>query len=63
MPPLVAFAGTLGGLALVRWTYRTVRHIQDEIEKARVAVATEPVRPSELPTLKRDPETGAYRPG
>ncbi|MEA2887727.1 MAG: hypothetical protein QOD11_2087, partial [Bradyrhizobium sp.] len=23
MPPLIAFAGALGGLAVVRWAYRT----------------------------------------
>ncbi len=40
--PIVAFAGVLGGLAVVRWAYKTAMRIK---------------------TLRRDPVTGAYRPG
>ena len=35
MPPFVAFAGALGGLAVVRWAYRTARRINEELEEAR----------------------------
>ena len=63
MPPLVAFAGTLGGLAVVRWAYRTAMRINQELEQARLARAAEAARSREIPTLRRDPNTGAYRPG
>jgi len=63
MPPLIAFAGALGGLAVVRWAYRTARRINEELEEARLARAAEPVRTQDIPTLRRDPRTGAYRPG
>ncbi len=63
MPPLVAFAGALGALAVVRWAYRTALRVNRELEEARLARVTEAVRPDEIPTLRRDPNTGAYRPG
>ena len=63
MPPLVAFAGTLGGLAVVRWAYRTALRVSQELEEARQARAAEITRSQEIPTLRRDPNTGAYRPG
>ena len=56
MPPLIAFAGILGGLAVVRW-------VNQELEEARLARVTEAAKSSEIPTLRRDPVTGAYRPG
>ena len=63
MPPLVAFAGALGGLAVVRWAYRTVQRVNRELEEARLARVTEAAKSNEIPTLRRDPTTGAYRPG
>jgi len=63
MPPLIAFAGALGGLAVVRWAYKTAQRINRELEEARLARVAEAVRTGEIPTLKRDPVTGAYRPG
>ena len=63
MPPLVAFAGALGGLAVVRWAYRTALRVSHELEEARLARAAEVARSHEIPTLRRDPNTGAYRPG
>lgn len=62
MPPLIAFAGALGGLAVVRWAYRTALRVNRELEEARLARVAEPV-PNDIPTLRRDPATGAYRPG
>jgi hypothetical protein len=61
--PFVAFAGALGGLAVVRWAYRTAIRVNRELEEARLARAAEIVRSREIPTLRRDPNTGAYRPG
>ena len=37
MPPLIAFAGALGGLAVVRWAYKTAVRINRELEDARMA--------------------------
>jgi hypothetical protein len=62
MPPIVAFAGVLGGLAVVRWAYKTAMRINQELEELRVARVAE-ATPSEIKTLRRDPVTGAYRPG
>ena len=63
MPPLIAFVGALGGLAVVRWAYKTAQRINRELDEARLARVAEGLRTSEIPTLKRDPVTGAYRPG
>lgn len=63
MPPLIAFAGALGGLALVRWVYRTASRVNQELEEARRARLAEASRSNDIPTLRRDPVTGAYRPG
>jgi hypothetical protein len=61
--PLIAFAGALGGLAVVRWAYRTAQRINRELEEARLSRVTEAANPNDIPTLRRDPTTGAYRPG
>jgi cbb3-type cytochrome oxidase subunit 3 len=63
MPPLIAIAGALGGLAVIRWAYRTAQRINHELEEARAAIMAEANRAKEIPTLRRDPATGAYRPG
>jgi hypothetical protein len=60
---LIAFAGVLGGLAVVRWAYKTAQRVNQELEEARLARMAESMRTSEIPTLRRDPVTGAYRPG
>jgi hypothetical protein len=62
MPPLIAIAGALGGLAVVRWAYRTALKVNQELEEARRARVAETVRSGDIPTLRRDPATGAYRP-
>lgn len=63
MPPFVAFAGVLGGLAVVRWAYKTAVRINQELEEARLSRVAEAARAGDIQTLKRDPVTGAYRPG
>ena len=63
MPPLVALAGALGSAAVVRWAYRTARRINQELEELRLARTAQSNGPTEIPTLRRDPVTGAYRPG
>ncbi|OKO71162.1 MULTISPECIES: hypothetical protein [Bradyrhizobium] len=63
MPPFVAFAGVLGGLAVVRWAYKTAVRINQELEEMRLSRVAETARMGDIQTLKRDPVTGAYRPG
>jgi hypothetical protein len=63
MPPMIAFAGVLGGLAVVRWAYRTALRVNRELEEMRQARVAEAARAHDIPTLRRDPATGAYRPG
>ncbi len=63
MPPFVAFAGVLGGLAVVRWAYKTAVRINAELEEMRLSRVAEAARAGEIQTLRRDPITGAYRPG
>ena len=63
MPPFIAFAGVLGGLAVMRWAYRTAQRINQELEDLRMARVSEAAQTSEIKTLRRDPVTGAYRPG
>jgi hypothetical protein len=63
MPPMIAFAGVLGGLAVVRWAYRTALRVNRELEEMRQARVAESARARDIPTLRRDPATGAYRPG
>ncbi|TFV69665.1 hypothetical protein E4K64_32420 [Bradyrhizobium frederickii] len=63
MPPFVAFAGVLGGLAVVRWAYKTAVKINQELEEMRLSRVAETARMGDIQTLKRDPVTGAYRPG
>ncbi len=63
MPPFVAFAGMLGGLAVVRWVYKTAQKVNRELEEARLSRAADVAQTAEIKTLRRDPVTGAYRPG
>ena len=63
MPAVIAFAGVLGGLAVVRWAYKTAQRVNQELDEARRARVAEAARSGDIPTLRRDPVTGAYRPG
>ena len=51
MPPFVAFAGMLGGLAAVRWVYKTAQKINRELEEARLSRAAE-VAQTAAPTVQ-----------
>ncbi len=63
MPPFIAFAGVLGGFAVIRWAYRTAQRVNQELEEMRLGRVAETATSSEIKTLRRDPVTGAYRPG
>ena len=62
MPPLLVLAGSLVGIAMVRWAFRTAGRVNQELEVALATVFAEADR-AKLPTLRPDPVTGAYRPG
>jgi hypothetical protein len=60
MPPLVIVAlGALGATMLARWALRGAQRFNHEPEEARVR---EGGRDERMPTLRRDPVTGVYRP-
>ncbi len=63
MPPFIAFAGVLGGLAVIRWAYKAALRVNQELEEQRLARVAEAASTGEIKTLRRDPVTGAYRPG
>jgi hypothetical protein len=64
MPPAFALAlGLVGAAALVRWCVKEVRRVNAQLDEVRQHAAVEPLDRSELPTLKRDPRSGEYRPG
>lgn len=60
LSPLLKWSlAAAGGAMLVHWVVREARRVNDELN------AIKPVRVSErehLPTLRRDPSTGEYRP-
>jgi hypothetical protein len=64
MPPVIALAlGLVGAAALVRWCVKEVRRVNSELDDVRAPAKVEPVDRDALPTLKRDPNSGEYRPG
>jgi hypothetical protein len=64
IPPLFAWMlGALGATAAVRLVVKEARRINAELDRVRQSPIAEPVERDNLPTLKRDPATGEYRPG
>jgi hypothetical protein len=63
MPAALALAlGMMGAAALVRWCVKEVHRVNAELDGVPGKVSVEPVDRAALPTLKRDPQTGEYRP-
>ena len=64
-PMLAVTFAMVGATALVRWCAREVRRVNNELDRVRAQAqaAMEPIDRNALPTLKRDPITGEYRPG
>jgi hypothetical protein len=59
--PLVKWAVVaLGGAAAIHWVVKEVRRVTDELNARRAPVRID--RRERLPTLRRDPATGEYRP-
>jgi len=64
MAPVLALAvGLMGAAAFARWCAKEVHRINAELDNFRANPASEPIDRDSLPTLKRDPRTGEYRPG
>jgi hypothetical protein len=64
MPPVFAVAlGLMGGAALVRWCVKETQRINADIADKHHHADVDAVDRAMLPTLKRDPVTGEYRPG
>ena len=62
MPPLVAYALSAAGIALVtRLLAREWRRVNGELDETRKAAVGRRER-ERLPKLRRDPRTGVYRP-
>ena len=47
---------------MVRWCVREVVRVNSELDAVRAQASVEPIDRRKLPTLKRDPRTGEYRP-
>ena len=61
--PLIKLAlGALGAGALVHWAVKEVRRINEELDRVKRASSIDPATRQALPTLRRDPSTGDWRP-
>ena len=62
-PVMVVSLGMVGAVALMRWCVREVLRVNNDLETVRAQASVEPIDRRKLPTLRRDPRTGEYRPG
>jgi hypothetical protein len=62
-PAMVVTIGIVGAAALLRWCAREVHRVSAEVDGMRARATVDPVDRKALPTLRRDPRTGEYRPG
>jgi hypothetical protein len=61
MPPVILWVLGVAGVAVVaKWLAQESRRINDELDALKAQSAREPA--SSHANLKRDPETGIYRP-
>ena len=62
MPPVLVLAfGLIGGAVLLRWCIKEVQRVSADLDTVRGNPA-DAVDRETLPTLKRDPQSGEYRP-
>ena len=62
LPSLVAWTlGALGAVVVMKLINREWQRINAELDQARPVRVTDPER-ARLPTLRRDPATGEFRP-
>lgn len=61
LSPLVKWTlAAVGGALVVHWVVKEARRINEELERAKRAVRISDRE--NMPTLRRDPSTGEYRP-
>jgi hypothetical protein len=61
-PPVIAWTlGAVGAVFMSKLLAREWRRVNAELDAQQQAA--EQMRPQEIPTLRRDPESGVYRPG
>jgi len=53
----------MGVAALARWCVKEMQRVNAELDGIRATSRVEPIDRHRLPTLRRDPRTGEYRPG
>jgi hypothetical protein len=59
MPPVIIWiVGAVGAAIVGKWLVKEARRVNAELDAAKAR----PVADSDHPTLRRDPETGVYRP-
>jgi hypothetical protein len=62
MPAILVWVlGAAGAVVLVKLFNREWRRVNSELDQAKPARVSDPERAG-LPTLRRDPRTGEYRP-
>jgi len=62
LPPFVAWTlGAIGAFVVLKLISREWQRINGELDNASPVRVTDPER-ARLPTLRRDPRTGEYRP-
>ena len=62
LPSLLAWTlGAIGAVVVTKLISREWQRINGELDQARPVRVTDPQR-ARLPTLRRDPATGEYRP-
>jgi hypothetical protein len=63
MPAAIVFAvGLMGAAVVLRWYVKEVQRVNLDLDNVRARAGAAPVEREALPTLKRDPDTGEYRP-
>ncbi len=61
IPPVIAWTlGAVGAVIMTKLLAREWRRVNDELD-AQERTADQ-MRPQKIPTLRRDPRTGVYRP-
>lgn len=61
--PLIKLTLTvIGAAAAVHWVVKEVRRVNAELEALRRAPVGDRAQRAAMPTLRRDPVTGEYRP-
>ena len=62
LPPIIAWTlGAIGAVVVMKLISREWQRVNSELDQAQPVRVTDPER-ARLPTLRRDPATGEYRP-